>query len=78
MARDKRRGNTGSMDSNLQSRLTKAIEDEKKAHAEYETLAQQVTGEDRQTLLAMAADEHRHQENLQRIVQQGPSQSGRA
>jgi len=56
----------------VRGRLTKAIADERKAHEEYKTLAQQVSGQDRETLLSMAADEHRHQENLERMVQHDP------
>ena len=54
--------------ADVHERLAKAIQDERKAHEEYKTLAQQVSGQDRETLLAMAADEHRHQENLERMV----------
>lgn len=62
----------------LDTRLDKAITDERKAHSEYTELAQQVTGQDRTTLLEMAADEHRHEQALQRIMAEQKRGAGAA
>jgi rubrerythrin len=56
--------------ADLHTRLNKAIEDERQAQTEYRNLAQEAAAQDRDALLAMAEDEHRHEQTLQRIVAQ--------
>jgi rubrerythrin len=56
--------------ADLNTRLNKAIQDERQAQSEYRALAQEAAAQDRETLLAMAEDERRHEQNLQRIVEQ--------